>query len=76
MINQVSIVIEQLRRLASELEADSSAQVGDFDVSQRLNGNVISQDLRITVYHEPTNKNLCTVFGIDTPTTLDEQMIP
>lgn len=76
MINQVSIVIEQLRRLANELEADSSAQVGDFDVSQRLNGNVISQDLRITVYHEPTNENLRTVFGVDTPTTLDEQMIP
>lgn len=76
MINQVSIVIEQLRRLANELEADSSAQVGDFDVSQRLNGNMISQDLRITVYHEPTNENLFTVFGVDTQTTLDEQMIP
>lgn len=76
MINQVSIVIEQLRRLADELEADSSAQLGDFDVSQRLNGNVISQDLRITVYHEPTSKNLYTVFGVDAPTTLDEQMIP
>lgn len=76
MINQVSIVIEQLRRLADELESDSTAQVGDFDVSQRLNGNMISQDLRITVYHEPTSENLCTVFGVDAPTTLDEQMIP
>lgn len=76
MINQVSIVIEQLRRLADELESDSTAQVGDFDVSQRLNGNMISQDLRITVYHEPTSENICTVFGVDTPTTLDEQMIP
>lgn len=76
MINQVSVVIEQLRRLADELESDSTAQVGDFDVSQRLNGNMISQDLRITVYHEPTSENLCTVFGVDAPTTLDEQMIP
>lgn len=76
MINQVHIVIEQLRRLADELESDSTAQVGDFDVSQRLNGNMISQDLRITVYHEPTSENLRTVFGVDVPTTLDEQMIP
>lgn len=76
MINQVSVVIEQLRRMADELEADSTAQVGDFDVSHRLNGNMISQDLRITVYHEPTKENLCTVFGVDAPSTLDEQMIP
>ena len=76
MINQVSIVIEQLRRLADELEADSTAQVGDFDVSQRLNGNMISQDLRITVFHEPSAKNLSTVFGVDVQATLEEPMIP
>ena len=67
---EVRIAVEQLRRLADEIEN------GDFDMSQRLNGGVISQDLRVTVYHEPTSENLCTVFGVDTPTTLDEQMIP
>ena len=51
---EVRIAVEQLRRLADEIE----------------NGK------RVTVYHEPTSENLCTVFGVDTPTTLDEQMIP
>ena len=72
---EVRIAVEQLRRLADEIEKGKGATIGDFDVSQRINGGVISQDLRITVYHEPTSENLCTVFGVDTPTTLDEQMI-
>lgn len=73
---EVKIVVEQLRRLADEIENGAGVTIGDFDVSQRLNGGVISKDLRVTVYHEPTGKNLCTVFGVDTPTTLDEKMIP
>lgn len=73
---EVKIVVEQLRRLADEIENGAGVTIGDFDVSQRLNGGVISKDLRVTVYHEPTGKNLCTVFGVDTPTTLNEQMIP
>lgn len=73
---EVKIVVEQLRRLADEIENGAGVTIGDFDVSQRLNGGVISKDLRVTVYHEPTGKNLCTVFGVDTPTTLDEQIIP
>lgn len=73
---EVKVVVEQLRRLADEIENGAGVTIGDFDVSQRLNGGVISQDLRVTVYHESTSKNLLTVFGVDTPTTLDEQMIP
>lgn len=73
---EVKIAVEQLRRLADEIETGAGVTIGDFDVSQRLNGGVISQDLRITVYHEPTSENLCTVFGVDTPTTLDEPLIP
>lgn len=73
---EVRIAVEQLRRLADEIENGKGVTIGDFDMSQRLNGGVISQDLRVTVYHEPTNENLSTVFGVDTPTTLDEQMIP
>lgn len=73
---EVRIAVEQLRRLADEIGNGKGATIGDFDVSQRINGGVISQDLRITVYHELTSENLCTMFGVDTPTTLDEQMIP
>lgn len=73
---EVKIAVEQLRRLADEIETGSGVTIGDFDVSQRLNGGVISQDLRITVYHEPTSENLSTVFGIDAPTTADEKIIP
>lgn len=73
---EVKIVVEQLRRLADEIENGAGVTIGDFDVSQRLNGGVISNDLRVTVYHEPTGKNLCAVFGVDTKTNLDEQMIP
>lgn len=68
---EVQIVVNQLRQLADELEKDCGATVGDFDVSQRINGGAISQDLRITVYHTPTNENLANVFGVDIPTTLD-----
>ena len=73
---QAKIAVEQLRRMADEIENGSGVMIGDFDVSQRINGGVISQDLRITVYHEPTTENLSTVFGIDSPTTADEKMIP
>lgn len=73
---EVRIVVEQLRRLADEIENGKGVAIGDFDVSQRLNGGVISQDLRMTVYHETTSENLCTVFGVDTPTTLEESLIP
>ena len=73
---EVRIAVEQLRRLADEIEHGDGVMIGDFDVSQRLNGGVISQDLRITVYHEPTSENLSTVFGIDSPTTADEKVIP
>lgn len=73
---EVKIAVEQLRRLADEIEHGAGVTIGDFDVSQRLNGGVISQDLRITVYHEPTSENLSTVFGIDSPTTADEKIIP
>ena len=73
---EVKIAVEQLRRLADEIENGKGVTIGDFDVSQRINGGVISQDLRITVYHEPTSENLSTVFGIDAPTTADEKIIP
>lgn len=73
---EVRIVVEQLRRLADEIENGKGVTIGDFDVSQRLNGGVISQDLRVTVYHETTTENLSTVFGVDTPTTLEEPLIP
>lgn len=73
---EVRIAVEQLRRLADEIENGKGVTIGDFDMSQRLNGGVISQDLRITVYHEPTSENLSTVFGIDAPTTADEKIIP
>lgn len=73
---EVRIAVEQLRQLADEIENGKGVTIGDFDVSQRINGGVISQDLRITVYHEPTSENLCTVFGVDTPTTLEEPLIP
>ena len=73
---EVKIAVEQLRRLADEIENGNGVTIGDFDVSQRINGGVISQDLRITVYHEPTSENLSTVFGIDAPTTADEKVIP
>lgn len=69
----VKIAVEQLRRLADEIEEGNGVTIGDFDVSQRLNGGTISQDLRITVYHEPTNENLAIVFGVDVPTTLEEK---
>lgn len=72
---EVRIAVEQLRQLADEIEHGAGVTIGDFDVSQRLNGGVISQDLRITVYHEPTNENLSTVFGVDVPTTLEEPLI-
>nr|UVY41926.1 MAG: hypothetical protein [Bacteriophage sp.] len=73
---EVRIAVEQLRQLAGEIENGKGVTIGDFDMSQRLNGGVISQDLRITVYHEPTNENLSTVFGVDVPTTLEEPLIP
>lgn len=73
---QAKIAVEQLRRMADEIEHGNDVMIGDFDVSQRINGGTISQDLRITVYHEPTAENLSTVFGIDNPTTADEKMIP
>lgn len=73
---EVRIAVEQLRQLADEIENGNGVTIGDFDMSQRLNGGVISQDLRITVYHEPTNENLSTVFGVDVPTTLEEPLIP
>lgn len=69
----VKIAVEQLRRLADEIENGKGVMIGDFDVSQRINGGTISQDLRITVYHEPTNENLASVFGVDMPTTLEER---
>lgn len=68
---EVRIAVEQLRRLADEIENGKGVTIGDFDVSQRINGGTISQDLRITVYHEPTNENLASVFGVDMPTTLE-----
>nr|CAK6597472.1 hypothetical protein K50PH164C1_LOCUS54 [Klebsiella phage vB_Kpn_K50PH164C1] len=70
---EVRIAVEQLRRLADEIENGKGVTIGDFDVSQRINGGTISQDLRITVYHEPTNENLASVFGVDMPTTLEEK---
>lgn len=73
---EVRIAVEQLRQLADEIENGKGVTIGDFDMSQRLNGGVISRDLRITVYHEPTNENLSTVFGVDVPTTLEEPLIP
>lgn len=73
---QAKIAVEQLRRMADEIEHGNDVMIGDFDVSQRINGGTISEDLRITVYHEPTAENLSTVFGIDNPTTADEKMIP
>lgn len=71
---EVKIAVEQLRRLADEIEHGSGVTIGDFDVSQRINGGVISQDLRITVYHEPTTENLSTVFGVEVPKTLEESV--
>lgn len=68
---EVKIAVEQLRRLADEIEHGNGVTIGDFDVSQRINGGTISQDLRVTVYHEPTNENLSTVFGVDMPKTLE-----
>ena len=73
---EVRIAVEQLRRLADEIENGNGVTIGDFDMSQRLNGGVISKDLRVTVYHETTTENLSTVFWVDTPTTLEEPLIP
>lgn len=70
---EVRIAVEQLRQLADEIENGKGVTIGDLDVSQRINGGTISQDLRITVYHEPTNENLASVFGVDMPTTLEEK---
>lgn len=70
---EVKIAVEQLRQLANEIEHGNGVTIGDFDVSQRINGGTISQDLRITVYHEPTNENLSTVFGVEMPKTLEEE---
>lgn len=70
---EVRIAVEQLRQLADEIENGKGVTIGDFDVSQRINGGTISQDLRIAVYHEPTNENLASVFGVDMPTTLEEK---
>lgn len=70
---EVRIAVEQLRQLADEIENGKGVTIGDFDVSQRINGGTISQDLRITVYHEPTSENMASVFGVDMPTTLEEK---
>lgn len=40
---EVKIAVEQLRRLADEIETGAGVTIGDFDVSQRLNGGVISR---------------------------------
>ena len=69
---QTLLVIQQLRAMADEIEQSGGADIGDYDVSQRISGGVISQDLRLTVYYPHTTANIANVFGVDLPTTLEE----
>lgn len=69
------VVINHLRQMADALEQDQSSQIGDFDVGQRISGGIIAQDLRITVYHQPSAENMASVFGVDLPSTLEETPI-
>lgn len=69
---QTLLVIQQLRAMADEIEKIGGVDIGDYDISQRISGGAISQDLRLTVYYPYTSNNIASVFGVDMPTTLEE----
>lgn len=75
MNGQVMLVIQQLRSMADEIEKSGGVDIGDFDVSQRIGGGIITQELRLTVYHPNTAANIATVFGVEMPSTLEEEVV-
>lgn len=75
MNGQVLLVIQQLRAMADEIEKSGGVDIGDFDVSRRIGGGIITKELRLTVYHPNTASNIATVFGVEMPSTLEEEVV-